>query len=167
MALDDARPSEPRQPRFDDDEYPSIEKPAGGAWTAGAVLAGAGIFLVLVLCVIGVIVGIRLTAGDSIAGKVEGTWKGRWTVHNQPLESVYTFRRDGTFREESFDLQGNRVNVAEARWRVRNGQIEIDWQNGGFEIAVVRILDANTLDYRIVDHNDVTQIGLSTTFKRQ
>jgi hypothetical protein len=168
MAYDESRPDDARRPRFDDDEYPSIEKPPSSARGVLIVLGVLGVCLVLVLCLVGAVVFVRLSSSDAIAAKAEGTWKCRWTVHNMELESLYTFRRDGTFREESFDMQGNRINIADARWRVRNdGQIEINWQGGGLEIATVRFRDDNTMEYRITEHNDVTQINLTTVFRRQ
>ena len=50
---------------------------------------------------------------------------------------------------------------------VRNGEVHITWNRGGHEVATVHWLNNNTMDYRIVDHTDVVQIGIGTTFQRQ
>jgi hypothetical protein len=132
------------------------------------LVAGGGIALVLIGVCFGTgIVSFIVGAHDATAAKLPGSWKGRWILHGQVFDSTYTFQKDGSFREESFDLQGRRINVADGRWHFRNGEIEIDWDQGGFEIATAHWIDDNTMNYHIVDHNDLAQIGITTAFKRQ
>jgi hypothetical protein len=132
------------------------------------LVAGSGIALVLIaVCLGGGIVSFIVGARDATAAKLPGSWNGRWVLHGQVFDSTYTFKKDGSFREESFDLQGRRINVADGRWHFRNGEIEIDWDQGGFEIATAHWIDDNTMNYHIVDHNDLAQIGITTAFKRQ
>ncbi len=156
-----------RRPRDDNDELPSIQKPGDGNQTLLILMAVGGIGLVLIGCLAVAGVGYFLAFNNSTQAKLAGAWKGRWTVHGQQMDSLYTFRRDGSFREESFNMQGIRLNIADGRWHLRNGEIEIDWDNGGFENATARWIDNNTIEYRIVEHNDMGQIGLTTTFRRQ
>jgi len=101
------------------------------------------------------------------AAKLIGNWKGRLMLRGLDRNHVYIFRKDGTLREEVFNLQGGLDNVSEAVWRFRNGQVEIDWPGGGVEIATARWIDANTFEYRILQHTDVAQNGLKMTFRRQ
>jgi len=135
--------------------------------TLFVVLVAGGIGLMLIVLCLGVAIVSFVGARDATAAKLPGSWKGRWVLHGQVFDSTYTFKKDGSFREESFDLHGRRINVAGGRWHVRNGEIEIDWDQGGFEIATAHWIDDNTMNYHIVDHNDLAQIGITTAFKRQ
>jgi hypothetical protein len=101
------------------------------------------------------------------AAKLIGSWKGRLALRGMDRNHVYIFRKNGTLREEVFDLRGVRGNASEARWQFVNGQIIIDWPGGGREIATARWIDANTMEYRILDHTDVAQNGVAMTFRRQ
>jgi hypothetical protein len=101
------------------------------------------------------------------AAKLNGAWKGRLVLRGNERDDVYTFREDGTLREDVFDLRGNHVQASEARWRFRDGKVEIDWPGGGVEVATVRWIDDNTMEYQIVNHTDAIQIGLKMTFRRQ
>jgi hypothetical protein len=110
---------------------------------------------------------LGLPQGPEVA-KLNGTWKGRLVLRGNERDDVYTFRKDGTLREEVFDLRGNIVQASEARWRFRDGKVEIDWPGGGgLEVATVRWIDDNTMEYQIVNHTDVVQIGMKMTFRRQ
>ena len=104
---------------------------------------------------------------DPEALKLIGAWKGRMVLRGMDREHLYTFRKDGTLREDVFDLRGGPVGASEARWAFRNGKIEIDWGGGGIEIAIARWLDANSFEYTILDHTDIAQNGLVMTFRRQ
>ena len=68
---------------------------------------------------------------------------------------------------EAFDLQGRRLHAMEGKWFIRNGNIEINWNNGAFEKATAKWIDDNTMDYRIIAHSEQRQVGLVTTFLRQ
>jgi hypothetical protein len=159
-----------REPEDDDevDELSIRKKDRPTNTILFVMLAAGGIGLMLIVLCLGVaIVSFVVPARDATAAKLPGSWKGRWELRGQVFDSIYTFKKDGSFREESFDLQGRRINVADGRWHFRNGEIEIDWDQGGFEIATAHWIDDNTMNYHIVDHNDVAQIGITTAFKRQ
>jgi hypothetical protein len=159
-----------REPEDDDevDELSIRKKDGPTNTTLFVVLVAGGIGLMLIVLCIGVgIVLFVVGARDATAAKLPGSWKGRWALGGQVFDSTYTFKKDGSFREESFDLQGRRINVSGGRWHFRNGAIEIDWDQGGFEIATAHWIDDNTMNYHIVDHSDVAQIGITTAFKRQ
>ena len=154
----------------DDREFDELDirkKDGPTTTTVFVLLAAGGIGLMLIVLCLGVAIVSFVGARDATAAKLPGSWKGRWVLHGQVFDSTYTFKKDGSFREESFDLQGRRINVAGGRWHVRNGEIEIDWDQGGFEIATAHWIDDNTMNYHIVDHNDLAQIGITTAFKRQ
>ena len=156
--------------RDDDDDFdPSIiRKPTDGRKTLLLVLLAGAIGLGLIVCLAGVvIVAIFVSRDNSTAEKLPGSWKARWDIGGAQFDSIYTFKKDGTFREVAFDLQGRQMNISDGRWRFRNGEIEIDWNNGGFERAIATWVDDTTLTYRIVNHSQAIQIGLVTTFKRQ
>jgi hypothetical protein len=155
----------------DDEDFDKLDirkKGSASKTTVFVLLAAGGIGLMLIAVCLGVgNVSFFVGARDATAAKLPGSWKGRWVLHGQVFDSIYTFKKDGSFREESFDLQGRRINVAGGRWHFRNGAIEIDWDQGGFEIATAHWIDDNTMNYHIVNHNDLAQIGITTAFKRQ
>jgi hypothetical protein len=168
MASDES--SERRKPSYDDDDFevPSIEKPRGNP-TAILLVVGGVAALVLLLCLIGGgVVGFLGLRDQPSPDQFVGKWKGRIVLRGQALDTIYTFNKDGTMREDSFDLQGRRVQGGGGRWRIRNGEVEIEWgQGGGVEIATANFPNANTMNYQIIEHTDVAQIGMSTTFRRQ
>lgn len=159
------------RPRYDDDDDldVSVKRKQARSNTTLFVMLGAG---ALGFIFFAVVVGIASLAvlgvfGKPVEEKIVGSWKGRLERGGVASDHIYTFRKDGTFREEAFNLQGVRINVADGFWAFHDGEVEIDWHDGGFEDAVVRFIDDNTIEYRIVDHNDVGQIGTVMTFKRQ
>ena len=165
-----AREEKRRYYEYDDDyDLPIKKKPiVKKSNTLLYALLGGGIALLLVCCVAGmVIVGIMSSDDGPTAAKLVGSWKGRFVLAGQPLDSTYTFKNDGTFREETFDVQGGVLNISDGHWRVRRGQIEIDWIGGTFERAVATWVDDNTMDYQIVDHTQFIQIGTITNFRRK
>lgn len=150
----------------DDDEDRHIRKKGANPLVMLAVGAGGGLLLICLLgCGIGAV--IALLPRDDTAEKLPGSWKGRFVLARIQLDVAYIFNKDGSFRQESFDRFGRRVNVADGRWRYRDGRVEIDWNNGTFERATVAFLDDNTMTYVIVDHSQGIQVGLTTTFRRQ
>ncbi len=130
-------------------------------------VGGVGGLLLVCLLACGIGAAVAFLGADPTAARLPGSWKGRFILGFAPLDVVYTFNKDGTFHEESFNAFGRRVNVADGRWRYRERQIEIDWDRGGFERATATWVDENAMDYRIVDHSQAVQIGLTTTFRRQ
>jgi hypothetical protein len=167
----------------DDGDYGDLsirKKPSKSNTTMFILLACGIVGLVLLTCMAGAVIVVVVGEHDRVvpqpamadavpqgpeAAKLIGSWKGRLVLRGMDREHLYIFRKDGTLREEVFDLRG--VRVSEARWRFRNGQIEIDWPGGGVEIATARWIDDNTMEYRILDHTDVAQNGLVMTFRRQ
>jgi hypothetical protein len=151
----------------DDDEDRPIRKKGN---TAVVVLAASAVVGLLLVCLLACGIGAAVTLlSDPTPARLPGSWSGRFVMGNVPLDVTYTFNTDGTFREQGFMVVGRRAinNVTDGRWRYRNGQIEIDWNRGTFERATVTWVDENTMNYRIVDHSQAAQIGLTTTFRRQ
>src|SRR5262245_44032935 len=150
-----------------DDPLSIKKKPGDYARPILLVVAVIVIVVALVACVGGgIIFGIIVAGSESTATKLPGSWRGQFNIPGRQINTVYTFKRDGTLREESVDGFGQR-HVADGKWRVRNGQIHIDWNRGGIEVATVHWLNKNTMDYRIIEHTDFVQIGIGTTFQRQ
>ena len=113
---------------------------------------------------------------DEFAGRWEGgtqpdefvgSWKGRFFLHGQLRDVVYTFDKSGRFREEQIDLQGRRLSGSGLRWRFHNGHIHIEFRSGFVEKAAAVFVYDTTIDYRIINHTDRSQIGLATTLRRQ
>jgi hypothetical protein len=168
-----------------DDDYGDLDirkKHSGSNSTLFIVLACGIIGLVLLTCVAGGVImmivdhhdrGVPPQARevgpgqDPEAAKLNGTWKGRFVLNGQQRDHLYTFRKDGTMREEEFDQFGKIFRASEARWRFRNGQVEIDWGAGGKEIATARWFDNNSFEYHIIQHTDGAQVGMKETFRRQ
>jgi hypothetical protein len=143
------------------------KKPSDYARPLLVVVILFAVGLGLLTCVVGgVVLGVIAANNESTAAKLPGSWTGQFNILGQQVNTVYTFKKDGTFREESVDGLGNR-QVADGRWRVKNGEVHIDWNQGGFEVATVHFLNQNTMDYRIINHNQLAQIGIGTTFKRR
>jgi len=167
MAPEDARSGGRSRYDDDDDELP-IRKKGGGNNTVLVILAVGGISLVLLACILaGTIAAILAVSADATAAKIPGSWKARFDLPGLAIVSTYTFKKNGDFREEAFTPEGQFLHIADGRWQIRDGEIQIDWDNGSFERAVPTWIDDNTMEYRIVDHSDVVQIGLVTTFRRQ
>ena len=120
------------------------------------ILATSGLGLSLIMCF-----------DDPHPAKLIGPWKGRFVFNTGPIDVIYNFRNDGTYRQESYSLQGIKTYEHEGRWGHRNGVIKHSWGGDSVERAVVEWRDENTFHYRIVDQDDKRQIGMTTTFKRQ
>lgn len=164
MDGDNSRPPIDLDENFDLD----IRKKGGGVGPLLWVLGG-GIALVLLFCVVagGVGLFVGFMNRDSRPDQFVGAWRGQFVLRGQVLDTIYTFNKDGSLQEDSFDLQGRRIQGGIGRWRVRNGEVEIDWNQGGLEIATAKFVNANTMEYRIIQHTDAAQIGMGTTFRKK
>lgn len=128
----------------------------------------AVVVVMLLLFVAGVgIVAVVVLTRESTEQKLPGAWKGQFNFAGERIDSVYTFQENGNFREESFNLLTNQNNVSTGRWHANGQDIQIDWDNGGFEDAHITWIDDNTIEYHIVAHNDARQIGSKTKFQRK
>ncbi len=115
-----------------------------------------------------------LLAGMAVAlilsrdkGDLVGSWRGKFQFAGFDLACVYEFRRDGTFVDEHVDPNlGVRVRFA-GRYAVANGQVTITWFNGGFEQATFLHTAPDTIEYTIVAHTDLGQVGCRATFVRE
>ena len=105
--------------------------------------------------------------GDPHPAKLIGPWKGRFVLNSGPINVVYTFNKDGSYRQESYNMAGVKTYQHVGRWGHRGSEIKLSWGDDSFERATIEWRDENTFHYRIVDQDDVQQIGLTTTFKRQ
>jgi hypothetical protein len=90
-------------------------------------------------------------SGKGILDKLVGTWKGRVSPPVGPtFDSVMTYNKDGSYREQAFDLQGRPAGVATGRWQFREGQIHVSGDNGRSLSSTVKWIDDDTIDLRIV-----------------
>jgi hypothetical protein len=163
MSVENRRPRE-----YDDDDDLDIRKPekGNGKWLMWLAIVAVGIVLVAGVTG-GAILIVRSAAGDATAAKLPGSWKGQFAFPGQPpIDAVYVFERGGGFRQESLTALGQ-VEVVRGRWRVSLGEIVIDWDNGAIERATVTWTNDQTMEYKIVEHDDVVQIGSVTTMRRQ
>jgi hypothetical protein len=123
---------------------------------------------ILGICLIGaVIIGAMALFGDSQPTKFTGSWKGRFNLNTGPEDIVYILEKNGTFRQESYKLDGRKHYQTEGRWGVRGSEMKITFGGGDIERAAIAWIDGNSFTYKIVDQEDKRQIGLTTTFKRQ
>jgi hypothetical protein len=150
-----------------DDPLSIKKKPADFARPILIVVFLVIIAVTLVICIAGAIsLGIFAANSDVTANKLPGSWHGTFHIPNRQVNATYTFNKNGTLREESVDVFG-RKNISGGRWRVQNGEVHIDWDGGGIEVATVHFVDNNTMDYRIIEHTDFVQIGVGATLKRK
>lgn len=150
-----------------DDALSIKKKPRDYARPLIVLLVVLAVGLGLIVCIVSAVsLGFFAFNNDSTASKLPGSWKGQFIFAGRHLDSTYTFRRDGTLQEVNLDGFGRR-NVANGKWRVQNGQVHIDWNNGGIEVATVHWIDERTMDYHIIEHTELAQIGIGTTFKKQ
>ncbi len=149
----------------DDLDDPPIQKKGNRLLLTGLAVGGAVVLLLSCTCVVGVI-GV-VTFSRAHPAEFVGSWKGRFVLGGEPQDIVYTFDKWGGLREDAFDLQGRHVHTTGGRWEFRDGQIEIEFDGGSFEVADAVFVDPNTINYRIVNHSEPAQIGLGTTFRRQ
>jgi hypothetical protein len=168
MALDSQKNG--RSVDDDDFELPSIKK-KGRDYLPLYLLTAGGLVLFLIASAVVVILVVAFNkSNEPTATRIIGAWKGQFVLNGQPLDFVFTFNKDGSLRQDGFDLRGRRLPelAGGGRWRIRDGDVEIDWDgNGGRERATVRWIDDNAMEYRIIQHTEVVQIGMETTFRRQ
>ena len=143
-----------------------IRKPNTGNGKALKWLA----IVVVTIGVISVLTGmvilfLRSADSDATATKLVGSWRGQFIAGGQQIDAVYVFERNGNFRQETVDQNGQ-LDLATGHWRVFLGKVEIDWDNGGFEHATVVWRNDQTMEWLIFDHNDLPQIGTVTIMNR-
>jgi hypothetical protein len=157
-----------RRSDYDDDfdDLP-IEKPGGN--TGLVVLAVLAIIVLLLACLIGgTVAGVLVWQANSTPAKLVGSWKGRARLGALDVDVIYTFNKDGTFHQDAIAINGRALPAAHGRWQWRDDQVDISWDRiGGFERATVTWVDSDTMNYRIVGHSDVGQIGMTTRFQRR
>ena len=132
------------------------------------ILGGGVGCSILGICLIGaIVIGAMAIFGDPQPSKFVGTWKGRFDLNGGPNDIVYILNKDGTFRQESYTLEGRKHYETHGRWGVRGSEMKISFDGGDVERAAIAWIDDNTFTYRITDQSRKDQIGLTTTFKRQ
>ena len=132
------------------------------------ILGGGFGCTTLAVCLVGVIVIAAIVLfSDSQPTKLTGSWKGRFNFDGRPEDIVYILEKNGTFRQESYKLDGRKHHETTGRWGVHGSEIKITFGGGDVERAAITWIDDNAFTYRIVDQDDQRQIGLTTTFKRQ
>jgi hypothetical protein len=141
------------------------ERSARNAVLLGVAVGGAAVLLTC-LCGTGVVGVILAARGPAQPDQFVGAWKGRFTLHGQPTDVIYRFEKSGRLHEEDYDPQGRLLHVGGGQWRFRGGRIIIDFERGT-EVAEAILADDNTINYRIINHTDLAQVGLTTTFRRQ
>ena len=160
--------------REDDDLLDeSIHEKSGSQTGLIVAMAITGISLILLICTCGggvaliVYLGSAKQPDGTQPDRFLGSWKGRFLLHGQQRDVIYSFDKSGEFRESQFTLQGRHVSDSGGRWAFQNGEITINYNMGSSESAKAIFIDGNTIDYEIVRHDDLSQIGLKTTFRRQ
>src|SRR5207253_6347475 len=99
----------------DDDDFADLRKKrdAGNTWFI--LLAAGGVGAVLLLCLVGVVVGVLFSISQSSSAKLAGSWKGQFVLPGEKIDAVYTFNRDGTFREDDI-VNGQKVRTSAGHW---------------------------------------------------
>jgi serine/threonine protein kinase/tetratricopeptide (TPR) repeat protein len=110
--------------------------------------------------------------GKGMPDKLLGSWKGRVRSVFAPggeFDTVATFNKDGTWREEVFDLQGRSGGGGTGRWQFRDGEISIFYDKGFFRRATVTWIDNDTMDLRTVETRPPNPVltGQTVQFRRQ
>jgi hypothetical protein len=157
-------PEYSRSPDLDDDDEFCIRKRDTGNGKTLMWLAVAAVCLALIAGLTGVVIlVVRSESANATAAKLPGSWRGQFEFGGNVIDAIYVFEKGGNFRQE--DPHGV-LRVATGRWRVVQGEIIIDWDNGQIERATVTWTDDRTMVYKIVDHDDRQQIGSVTKFRR-
>jgi hypothetical protein len=132
------------------------------------ILGGGFGCSILGICLVGaIVIGAMALFGDPQPTKFTGSWKGRFNLNTGPEDIVYILEKDGTFRQESYLLDGRKHYETKGRWGVRSSEMKITFGGGDVERAAVAWIGDNSFTYRITAQEDERQIGLTTTFKRQ
>jgi hypothetical protein len=154
----------PRSYDLDDDDEFCIRKRDTGNGKTLMWLAVAAVCLALIAGVTGVVILVlRSESANATAAKLPGSWRGRFEFGGKVIDAVYVFEKGGNFRQE--DPHGA-LQAATGRWRVAQGEIIINWDDGQIERATVTWTDDRNMVYTIVDHDERIQIGSVTKFCR-
>lgn len=153
----------------DDVNDPSVRKAGRGTVVIlGLILGITALMFFTCLCGVGLVAWVAVYPYGVHPDEYVGTWKGRFLMDGQLRDYEYTFDKSGWFQEARIGPDGRRMYGSTGRWRFREGRIEIDFGvAGATEVADAVFVDRDTIQYRIVNHSDRTQIGLSTTFRRK
>ena len=151
---------------YDDDDFADIRQKREAGERRFVLLTAAGVGLLLLVILVVIVGGILYAFSESTATRVTGVWSGQFVLPNEKINAIYTFNKDGTFREDDV-VDGRKVRTSTGRWEVRDGRVEIEWDHGGFECAIPSWIDDNTMEWHIVDHNDQVQIGSKTLMRRK
>jgi serine/threonine protein kinase len=92
--------------------------------------------------------------GKEMLDKLVGSWKGRVKSVFAPggeYDQVSTFNKDGTYREDVFDLQGRSGGGGTGHWQFRDGEIHLSYDKGFFQRAAVTWIDNDTMSLRTVE----------------
>jgi hypothetical protein len=133
-------------------------------WILGG---GFGCSTLGICLVAAIVIGAITLFGDPQPTRFTGSWKGRFNFTSGPEDIVYILKKDGTFRQESYTLDGRKHHETTGRWGVRGSEMKITFGGGDSERAAVAWIDDNSFTYKITAQEDEGQIGLTTTFKRQ
>ena len=123
-----------------------------------------GVAAALVLLVIIAVSALVIHSGASV--ELDGSWRGKFVFVQFDIPCTYEFRPDGTFVDEHVDPATGALVQAPGRYRVSGAEVTIQWQNGGFERARVRETGPDNIEYTIVAHSDIDQVGAKATFVR-
>jgi hypothetical protein len=157
----------------DDDSFDAPIKKKGTNRTVllvGLIVGGA---VLAITCTCGLGIGLLVFAyqakqpDGSQPEEFVGSWKGRFLLHGQQRDIVYILEKSGKLTQVDFTPAGQQIGSTSGRWAFKNGQITVNFNGGTSETANAVFRDRNTIDYLIVRHDDGTQIGLRTTFRRQ
>jgi uncharacterized integral membrane protein len=143
----------------EDDELPSVERQGPEPRRLWLRLAAALLLLVIVAVV-------ALMNHTSTSVELAGSWRSKFVFVQFDVPCTYEFRPDGTFVDEHVDPATGLLVRFPGRYRVSGAEVTIQWQNGGFERAHVRATGPDTIEYTIVAHSDVGQVGAKANFVR-
>jgi hypothetical protein len=160
--------------RYDDDDFfdaPIKKKGSNRTVLLVGLLVGGAVLAATCTCGSGIALLVFAYQAEQPAGSQPeefiGSWKGRFLLHGEQRDVVYTFEKSGKWSEVEFTPAGQRVSDGSGRWAFQHGQVTINFNGGASETANAIFRDRNTIDYLIVRHDDGTQIGTRTTFRRQ
>lgn len=143
----------------EDDELPALGRRRPERRWLGWRGAAALVLLVLVAVVAWVIY-------TSPRVEVAGSWRGKFEFVQFDVPCTYEFRPDGTFVDEHVDPATGILGRFPGQYRVSGTYVTIQWLNGGFERAHVRATGLDSIEYTIVAHSDLDQVGAKVTFTR-
>ena len=97
-----------RRPDEDDDPLSIRKKGPSRGMLIGVAVVGVAVVLLTCTCGVGIGVGVWMQR-DSTAAKLPGSWRGRFVLAGQPLDVTYTFNKDGSFRQDMFNMFGQKM----------------------------------------------------------